>query len=150
MMEGVQPDLLTHEIVSKFDVQELKRRLPSYEDASWVFDSCSLGVPTRRKRRYTVAWLRDGSDVGSLPALKLNPPQREFTYERFAEVCFRPLQTDARVFFKGERALQLRTMAHLSRGAAFPCRVGRIRTMLVASMPGDERLQEVAGVGLLC
>ena len=87
-MEDVQPDLLLHECVERFDVDQLALLLPSYKVASTVFDANNLGLPVRRKRRYTVAWLCESrkEEQEGVPLLKLRQPQREIEITKFAEV----------------------------------------------------------------
>ena len=59
-VKSVKPDLIIHECVTGFPVTLLDAALnhdeapPLYQVSSCVFDTTDLGIPVKRKRRYTV------------------------------------------------------------------------------------------------
>ena len=105
-MKKVQPHVILHECVCKFDYQELATVLgPSYEVQSLVFDPTDLGWPTRRRRRYTLCVLVQTSNE------EQSSLRSKLAYDSFfGRVAFRKTMVDARVCFQADRAQQERLM----------------------------------------
>ena len=107
MMRGIQPHIIIHECVARFDYTELANILgPSYSVESVVFNPTNMGLPVLRRRRYTICRLVDGPSAIE--------PVRRFTNQHFKEVAFRNMMVDARVFFQAAAEEQCRVMQHLA------------------------------------
>ena len=101
MMRSVQPHVICHECVPKFDPEVLDWCLnygfeePQYHLESLVFNARDLGIPVERLRRYTLCFRI---------AQTLNH-DTGFSDGTFGTVAFRELSTTGNVFFCADEQL---------------------------------------------
>ena len=122
-VKSVKPDLIIHECVTGFPVTLLDAALnhdeapPLYQVSTCVFDTTDLGIPVKRKRRYTVCRRLPSKAVA------------EYSLRSFQSVSFQELELDGDAFFRASAcALQklnsaMAGLAHLpasNRGELWP------------------------------
>lgn len=107
MVQCIEPHMVIHECVEKFDPAILSFILgDKYTIESVCHSPLSMGFPSMRQRRYTVCIL-NGCRQARSDGLQLKM-DRGYSLASFSEVAFRPTPVDGRVYLKASKSQQVR------------------------------------------
>ena len=111
MMRDIQPNVILHECVPKFDWQVQKHLFGiTFECRSLVFGLDEVGFPSSRRRRYTPCTRHAPSPFPGAPRFQMG---KAFDMD-LKILAFRTLSTDGRVYLRGDKSMQFAQLVDMA------------------------------------
>ena len=106
MVQFMEPHLIVHECVPRFDFESMSVALGGkYDVSSSVFSPCDIGFPSRRPRRYTVCVLKGARRGLGQPEITWDT---DLNLQGFAKVACRTPTDDGIIFMQATEEQQTR------------------------------------------